>query len=185
MLQDLDYFLFHLINHSLNNEILSPLMIFVSSRWFGVLVLLGIIVYARKRPYFWWVLLGVVIVTVLADKANYIFLKPYFARLRPCKDPNIDAIIVYSCSGRFGFPSNHSLNGFLVAFLFTKYIPKCGYIFITIAALVGFSRIYLGVHYPLDILGGAALAFCLSYGIVSLLQRYLIPKLHQEKTAAD
>lgn len=120
------------------------------------------------------VLLAVTILILVTDQlAN--FFKYGVQRLRPCYDQDVSTImrlVKNSCGGRFGYFSAHAANSFAVAFFFTfilrskfKYI---GFILIFWALMVAYSRIYIGVHFPLDVLTGALVGLIFSWVFAKL-----------------
>jgi len=111
--------------------------------------------------------------------------KPYFERLRPCYEPTLEGLVhnPFGCGGRFGFVSSHSSNSFAVAgFLwlaFRKLNTKFGFLFVW-ASVVAYSRVYLGVHYPADILVGGIIGLLSALFVYGLL-RVIIHKLVLKK----
>lgn len=112
------------------------------------------------------------------------FFKYGVQRLRPCYDTELDGLVRLvkkSCGGRFSYFSAHAANSFAVAFFFTfllrsrfKYI---GVLLIFWAILVSYSRIYIGVHFPLDILTGAVVGLIFSW-VFAKLYIFAIHKFH-------
>ena len=90
--------------------------------------------------------------------------KHIFKRLRPCNDPEFASsvrLLLKECAGGYSFVSNHAANHFGLAafFYFTMrhYIPKWAWLAWLWAFLIAYAQIYVGIHYPLDVIGGAAL----------------------------
>lgn len=91
-------------------------------------------------------------------------------RLRPCHNPEI-ADLVHTingaCGGKYGFVSSHASNTFALAifigFIFKKHVAWMLYFMLCWAAIVTYSRIYVGVHYPGDVLGGALLGSIIGF----------------------
>jgi undecaprenyl-diphosphatase len=81
-------------------------------------------------------------------------IKAFFRRQRPFMDI-VQAISVGRRPGNYSFPSGHSAAGFAGAWLLSRHHPRLAPLWYAIASLVGFSRIYLGAHYPGDVLSGA------------------------------
>ncbi len=145
------------------------IMLFASGKltW---LPLYLIIIYFLARRYQWktiWWLVAVASVIILSDQLSVHLFKNVFQRLRPCHEPSLNGLIhlVRGCGGKYGFVSSHAANTFGVAtflsFLFLRKSATIG--LILWAAFVSYSRIYLGVHYPADVIVGGMLGAAVGY----------------------
>lgn len=129
------------------------------------------------------VVLTVILAVVVADKITSGFMKPYFLRLRPCHDPAISTLMhhVTDCGGLYGFASSHASTSFALAAawfgLLRNKVPQMAFLFLW-AVLYAYSRIYVGVHYPLDIFVGGLVGALTGYCFVQLyyifLKRYYL-----------
>ncbi len=143
---------------------LDPVMYWVSDRefWFPFYALFLVWLGWKYRRQAFWMALTVGVAVALADQVTSSVFKPVFHRLRPCHEPAIDqwVRVVWECGGTYGFASSHAANGFAFATVMTLLIgqnfPAVRWLFAW-AALVAYSRVYVGAHYPLDILAGAGL----------------------------
>lgn len=156
-LQSLDARLFMAINHmphtALSNQLMSTLTD-VMNAGFGYVA--GLIVAAAlDRPRGHRALHSIVPPLWFTTMAIEFPIKRYFKRERPFIDL-VQAISVGKKPGNYSFPSGHSASAFAGAWLLCKYYPELTPLWYTIAVLVGFSRIYLGAHYPGDVVSGAA-----------------------------
>ncbi|MCB0540938.1 MAG: phosphatase PAP2 family protein, partial [Bacteroidetes bacterium] len=124
----------------------------------------------KPKNAFIIIVLGVLCV-VLADAVSSHLLKPYFNRIRPCDlEPfawHINLVLT-KCSGAFSFPSSHAANHFalgsFLALVFYKKLKWLSYLLLFWASLICFAQIYVGVHFPSDVLGGAVLG-----GLIALV----------------
>ena len=169
-LQKIDEYLFRIIN-SAAWEQMDELMILISSKWFWIPLYIYILylIYKRFSDQFIKILLGLGLLIFLADFGSVHLFKEVFERARPCHF--LEGIrVVDGCGGPFGFISSHASNSFAIAFFMALLFRNFwGFAWLfSWAVVIGFSRIYLGVHYPFDILGG------MFWGLfVSLLVYYI------------
>ena len=164
-LAELDKDLFFFLN-GLHTSWLDPVMYYISQTltWLPVYLLL---LWVLIKNYGWRTLLwlvGLALAITIADQVTSGLMKPFFERFRPSRDPAFAEGLVHVVNGyrggKFGFASSHAANAFAVAtflyLLLRNKVRYTGYFFI-MAALIAYSRIYLGVHYPADILAGGAI----------------------------
>mgnify|MGYP000674478037 FL=1 len=169
-LQKIDEYFFRIIN-SAGWEQMDQLMILISSKWFWIPLYIYILylIYKRFSDQFIKILLGLGLLIFLADFGSVHLFKEVFERARPCH--LLEGIrVVDGCGGPFGFISSHASNSFAIAFFMALLFRNFwGFAWLfSWAVVIGFSRIYLGVHYPFDILGG------MFWGLfVSLLVYYM------------
>lgn len=131
-----------------------------------------------------WYLLCAGLVVLLADRISVLCFKDIFQRLRPCHNPAVAGLVHLPnghCGGAYGFVSSHAANMFGIAVLSIFFMRRrwLTWLLLVWALLVGYSRIYMGVHYPGDVLCGAILGSGIGITVlvlVRLLHRYLQPK---------
>ena len=182
-LEELDQEVFLYLN-DMHSPFWDNVMLFVSDKYVWIPFYLALIIYLvwRYRKQSIPMLLLAIVAVGLADFIASGVFKPFFARLRPCHDPELSDVVnlVKGCGGRFGFMSSHASTGFALAVFFNLILPDRYLLFkivlVAWAVVVSYSRIYLGVHYPGDTIGGALLgaflAYCCSLGYTILLNKY-------------
>ncbi len=164
----------------------NQVMITVSQRWIWLplYLLLAVRVFISKKKPIVVVLLALVVLITLSDQGS-VMLKNLIGRYRPCHHSELSAMLHLpdGCGGLFGFPSSHAANtAALTGFLFLLSGKRVDWMIILLifwCVIIGFSRIYLGRHYPSDILAGWLFGFCcatLVYFLMNRLSIYVIQK---------
>jgi undecaprenyl-diphosphatase len=145
--------------------------------WFPFYGLLAWHLFKAHGVRFFRLLVVALLTVVVTDQIASSFLKPFVHRLRPCHVAELSSrlhLVDGMCGGMFGFVSSHAANTFgFFALVFFLSGRKWHWLTATLfvwASTVSFSRIYLGVHYPADILGGAMLGL-LAGGAFAFLSR--------------
>lgn len=100
----------------------------------------------------------------ISDPLSSFGIKSLVARPRPCHGIISDHLLK-GCSDSWSFPSSHAVNIFCAATILSRIYPKASVPAYLFAAAVGYSRVYIGVHYPLDVIGGAVIGTFLGLGV--------------------
>jgi undecaprenyl-diphosphatase len=171
-LNSLDISLFHFINSSLSNPVFDFLMPILTDLNKQRLVLAAVLVlllwgFVRGKRHVRIALALLIITIIFTDQFNSSVIKHWFERPRPCHSLHQLHLLV-SCGSGFSFPSSHAVNNFAGALIIAFFFPRGKWWSFGFASMVAFSRVYVGVHYPFDVIGGAVIGlFCA--GIVLLL----------------
>ncbi len=164
-LESLDKKLFVLLNSKLTNPFFDWILPYFRDSVFWAPLYLFLIVfiavnYGKKG---WWWSIGFVCTVAVADLISSRVFKEGFQRLRPCQDPfffDQVRLLLKQCSGSYSFTSSHAANHFgMATFVSVTLYPtfkRWIYFAYLWAFFISYAQIYVGVHYPLDILGGAA-----------------------------
>ncbi|MDF2803002.1 MAG: hypothetical protein K0S61_2905 [Anaerocolumna sp.] len=160
LIQQFDDNIITFIHNNLHAPILDKFMIFITTLgnsgiiWIAITFLFLLFKQTRK--------LGIVLSFALILELFLCdgILKNIFARPRPFTRFDVDLLI--SPPHSYSFPSGHTASSFTAAFIIFYYERKIGIFALILAALIGFSRIYLFCHYPSDVIGGIVLAVIIS-----------------------
>ncbi len=167
-----DKTLFLYINGQWTNSLLDTVMPWLrnANNWIPLyVIILSYLFYNWGKMAWKWVVLVALNVALTDQISSHIF-KPFFQRLRPCADPNMFQkvrLLLDHCSGGFSFTSSHAANHFGVAFFIvitlSPLFKNYRYFFLIWAALIAYAQVYVGVHYPLDILVGSIIGCVVGY----------------------
>ena len=173
MIERFDQELFLFIN-SLNSPFFDQVMHAISGKLIWVPLYLAILIFLgfKYKRKFLVILIFIILAATLADQSS-VLVKNIVLRLRPCQQPSLSGMVHLvngECGGLYSFVSSHATNSFDVALLSLLFIRKRWYTISILlwASIIGYSRIYLGVHFPGDVICGSMLGAFIGWGMYQL-----------------
>ena len=169
---EIDRAIFMFINSQLANPITDFLMPLITSNTllrvlYGLALLLMLVVGNNRMR---WLCLFSAIVLLLSDQVTASILKPLIERMRPCHTlPDVHLLV--NCGAGKAMPSAHAANAFGQAILFSLAYPRSRIYLLAFATIVALSRVFVGVHYPGDVLVGAAVGSLFGLAVWKLYNR--------------
>lgn len=163
-LYSIDLSILYFFNHTLSAGFLDKIFKIITNvnNWYIAYVILLGICFFKGGTKGKLAVAGVILLILVTDQFSHKILKELFLRPRPCYVLS-DIITPAGCGGTFSFPSNHAINNFAAATFFFLLYKNLKWILFTTAFLLSLSRVYLGLHYPSDILAGAVLGIIFGY----------------------
>jgi undecaprenyl-diphosphatase len=182
----LDTALFRLINEQGQNSFFNWFMPFMTElkNFTYVLIALGIWILWKEKKAGLIFLVFIGLTLTITDQLSSHILKNIIGRVRPCHVLE-NVHLLTDCNTSYSFPSSHAVNIFAAALFLAQPLKRLAPVFYVIAAIVAYSRIYIGIHYPLDVLGGAAIGLLIAWPMRRLKEEvvarfHLCPSPQQE-----
>lgn len=173
-----DNTVFYLVNTAWANALCDAVMPWLRNKFFWAPVYVFLVAFFlvnfKQRGIYALLYLGVVV--IFCDQISSDIIKPMIGRVRPCNDPfwNEHIRLLVHCGSGLSFTSSHAANHFGVAAFLGMILWHSSRIVLPVAfawaAAVCYAQVYVGVHYPLDVAGGALLGITIG-GLLSLLYR--------------
>lgn len=171
-LQNLDASVFHFFNRSIQNpvfDVLMPLITDLNKQKIVLVIVVVLLILALvkggKRGRY--AVAGLVLGILLSDQMNSTIFKFILERPRPCH-ALADVHLLVGCGSGYSFPSSHAVNNLCGAVILAFFFPRAAVWLFSFAGVVCFSRVYVGVHYPSDVLGGAVIGIVCGLIIITL-----------------
>ncbi len=177
----IDQQFFLAINNGLQNPFLDWLCPILRNQkvWYPLYAILIFLLYKKHKKETLWIVLGAAVLILISDQVSANLIKNLVQRLRPCSDPGFQnqVHLLVNCGGGFSFISAHATNHFAIAFFMMGFFETQKRWFVPVAFIwassIAFSQVYVGVHYPFDVICGAILGSILGY----IFSRIIISKL--------
>tara|TARA_S200000501_G_scaffold8750_1_gene7879 strand:- start:99673 stop:100245 length:573 start_codon:yes stop_codon:yes gene_type:complete len=165
--------------HKNHNSIFDSFFPFITNKnnWITPIILL-ILFAAFKDNNRGKIVIVLLIITIgLTDSICAQILKPVFERIRPSHIDLEGLNLLVSKGGKWSMPSNHAANAFAIATILCYFYNKISTIMYSLSATISFSRVYIGVHYPGDVIVGSIIGYAIGWFILSLWAEYKIKQI--------
>ena len=176
----LDIKIFFLINQTLSNPVFDSIMPLITNKNNWVLIIIILFFYLAimngRRGQIALVIL--IVVVGLTDSFSTFILKPHIGRTRPSYDIYEYINLLVAKGGKWSMPSNHAANISAIAVVLSYFYEKMKIPLYSLAVIIAFSRVYVGVHYPADVLVGGVFGYGIAWLILSL---WVILKMRELK----
>jgi undecaprenyl-diphosphatase len=176
-----DAALFRLINGQGQNFFFDWFMPFVTDlkNFIFVLIALGIWILWKERKAGLILLLFTGLTLAITDQLSSQVLKEIIGRIRPCHVLE-NVHMLTDCNTSYSFPSSHAVNIFAAALFLAQPLRRAAPFFFAIAAIVAYSRVYIGIHYPFDVMGGAAIGLLIAWPMRRLKDK-VVARFHLQR----
>lgn len=169
--------LFHLINTGWSNALFDIIMPMVRSKyiWMPLYTFISAFLFFNYRNHGWKFLILLIVVVAISDSVSSQLIKKNVERMRPCNNTEVLVIERVDCGSGYSFTSSHAANHFAIATMLIFGMVRRRWLkwaVIAWASIVCLAQIYVGVHYPLDVIGGALLGVCIAWGTFELSTRW-------------
>ncbi len=177
----LDKTVFIAINNGLSNPFLDLLCPILrnQSTWYLLYVVFIYFIIKQYKKQSWKIFLGIALMILCSDQFSANLIKNTFQRIRPCAEPSLSGItrhLIASCNG-YSFISAHATNHFAIAAFISFFLKSISRFLLPIlllwAASIAFSQVYVGVHYPLDVLVGAIVGSLFGLAFSKYTNKYI------------
>ncbi len=191
-INSVDLSLFSFINQTLSNDFFDWIMPYIRNKttWIPLYIILSVSIYKKNSRDFLLLALCIVLALIFSDSIISNNIKTMVHRTRPCDDLfMIDHLhlLLKKCSGGFSFPSAHACNHATLAIIFGQYFINRQHgwviciIFILWALTIAFAQVYVGVHYPSDVLVGLVIGSLNGIFFYYLYNKAIIYFYNQQK----
>ena len=177
---DIDKSLMIFLNKNISNPVFDLIMPVITSKDFltviGVILIFYLLFFDGKRGKIAFFVL--LFSAGMSDAICAQIIKPWIGRVRPSHEFIEYINLLVSKGGKWSFPSNHAANSFAFATVLSYFYERKKIILFLSATVIAYSRVYVGVHYPLDIIFGALTGYILSWSVLSV---WVIVKMRELK----
>jgi membrane-associated phospholipid phosphatase len=190
-LLNLDYHLFVLINSHWSNSFFDFICPLLRNKytWLPLYVFLFSFLIINFKRKGWLILIFLILTVACADQISSHVLKPAVKRIRPCNQEILAGKVrmLVGCSNSYSFPSSHASNHFAAAIFLIVLFAKRRMWFISLLVLwagaISYSQVYVGLHFPIDILAGAIIGCLMGWAGGNFFLKYSeqLPFINSEK----